>query len=228
MTSGPRAPRGPIKVRPMTARDQAVLDLALPYLVDYPGTGEHGEQAGHWYRRRAAPELILREFLLATGREHLLDEHSGREVEVHLPQGGETQYGVTIWFRNGDRLRQFVEFPKLRGFMGQLLVGIAETLPRRRARRRRRRPRDAVTVARVLAIHYLSRSGGGERTLEEAAELYRTTMDQALARNRAAGRAALAEMGGSAVWLASRTKPRADRAAGGLRSAVADRRGCRQ
>lgn len=172
----------------MTARDQAVLDLALPYVLEYTGSGDHGELAGRWYRRHAAPELILREFLLAAGREDLLDERSGREVEVHLPEGRETRYGVTLWFRNGDRLHRFVEFAELGGFMGQILVGIAETLPHRHAGRVRRRPRASATVARVSAIHYLSRSGGGERTIEEAAELYRTTMDQALARNRAAGR----------------------------------------
>lgn len=38
--------------------------------------------------------------------------------------------------------------------------------------RRRRRAHDAPTVARTLALHFLSRGGGGRRTLRSAAELY--------------------------------------------------------
>lgn len=84
--------------------------------------------------------------------------------------------------------RDFIECAQLGRFMGPMLSMIAATLPGRRRRRVRRRSRESSTIARVLAIHYLSRPGGGERTLEHAAELYRAALEVALTRNRQAGR----------------------------------------
>ncbi|MBF6606510.1 MAG: hypothetical protein IVW53_13130 [Chloroflexi bacterium] len=188
MSEGARPPTSPPPVRPPGDREQAILDLARRLVLEHPGSVENGEEVGLWYKMRGAPEVIRREFLKVTGREHLLDERSGREVELHLPSGDEKLFSLTIWFRNGDRLRDFVACADLGGFFRPMLSMVAATLPSRRKRRVRRRPREASTVARVLAIHYLSRRGGGERTLEQAAELYRASLDDALTRNRRAGR----------------------------------------
>lgn len=188
MSEGARPPAGPTPVRPPSDREQAILDLARRFVLEYPGSAENGEEVGHWYKMRGPPEVIRRKFLKVTGREHLLDERSGREVDIHLPAVDEKLMSVTIWFRNGDRLRDFIECAQLGGFMGPMLSMVAATLPGRRRRRVRRRSRESSTIARVLAIHYLGRAGGGERTLEQAAELYRAALEDALTRNRQAGR----------------------------------------
>jgi hypothetical protein len=187
MSEGARPPTGPTLVRPPSDREQAILDLALHFLLEYPGSAEDGGEVGHWYKMRGQPDAIRREFLRVTGREHVLDERSGREVELHLPSGDEKLISLKIWFRNADRLLDFVECADLGAFFTPVLSGVAAMLPGRHKRRVRRRPRKPPTIARVLAIHYLSRPGGGERTLEQAAELYRAAIEKAAKLNRQAG-----------------------------------------
>jgi hypothetical protein len=188
MRHGPGEASGPRPKRPATAREQAILGLARQFALEYPGSAEKPEEIGRWYLRRGAPELIRREFLQVTDREDLLDRHSGKEIEIHLPQGDETLPSVTIWFRNGDRLRDFIEQMRVAGFMRSALSMVALTLPARRRPRARAGSREPATIARVLAIHYLSRGGGGRLTLEAAAELYRATLEDALGQNQQAGR----------------------------------------
>jgi hypothetical protein len=193
VTQGPRLSIGPPKRRAPSEREGTILALARRWVLEFPGSTDNGEQLGHWYRLTGNPELVRREFLKATGRSNLLDKLTGKEVELHLGRTNEGLIGVTVWFRNADRYRSFVKLLMGPGGMDSwftrwVLPPFADSLPGRTTPRARLRRREARTVARVLAIHYLSRSGGGTRTIEAAAELYRTEIERAAEGNRRAGR----------------------------------------
>jgi hypothetical protein len=188
VNSGPRLSQGPTDVRPPDEHERAILELARRYVLEYPGSPENGEQPGHWRRKVGTPDSVRTSFLKVAGRAQLLDGWTDREVEVH-PRGGEGVVGLTVWFRSGDRLRNFIKATHLEDSIWPgLLPSFAAILPGRQTRRRRWRDRRPATIARVLAIHYLSVEGGGTRILEDAARLYEEEMENAAERNRQAGR----------------------------------------
>jgi hypothetical protein len=184
----PRLSRGPTSVQPPTDLERKILDLARRYVMGFPGTPENRGAPGHWYKLDAPPEPIRVDFLKLTGRSALLDEMTDQELQLHMGRADEGLIGITIWFRNADR---YLAFLKRNGYENHLLPGllpaVADRLRGRAGPRSRLRTREAGTVARVLAIHYLSRSGGGSRTLADAAELYRTTMERYAQENAIAG-----------------------------------------
>jgi hypothetical protein len=53
---------------------------------------------------------------------------------------------------------------------GTALTSLADVMPERRPPRRREK--ESLTIARTLTLHYLSRAGGGTRTLSGAASLW--------------------------------------------------------
>jgi hypothetical protein len=151
-----------------------------------------GEQAGHWFRlRRAAPMTIRVAFLKVAGREELIGQTAGREVEVHLDRSAEGWIGITVWFRTADQFAAFLQKAGLQNAIHPgMLPAIGQALPARHTRghgRSRNRRHEPGTVARVLAVHYLSTEGGGTRSLEDAAELYRRELERAAETNRTAG-----------------------------------------
>ncbi|MGO9179318.1 MAG: hypothetical protein ACLQHS_08600 [Candidatus Limnocylindrales bacterium] len=192
MSSGPRLSRGPVILRSANEREQAILHVARRYVLAFPGSPERGELADHWYRVRRGPSAVIRrEFLKAAGREELLDETTGHEVELHLGRHREGWIGVTVWFRTADRLNHFLKATHLENAMTPgMMQAAVEALPARHTRghgRARNRAHSAATVARVLAVHYLSTDGGGSRSLEEAAQLYREELQRTAEANRRAG-----------------------------------------
>ena len=134
---------------------------------------------------------MRREFLKAAGREELLDQTSGREVELHLARHGEGWIGVTVWFRTADQLSRFLKAAHLEhAITPGMMQAAVQALPARRTRgqpRTRNRGPVTATIARVLAVHYLSTEGGGSRSLEEAARLYREELERLAEANRRAG-----------------------------------------
>jgi len=191
MTKEPRLLQGPPPVQPASECEQKILALARRYAMEFPGSPDNGGQPGHWYKPDAPPELVRVDFLKAAGRSHLLDELAGHELEVHRGRADQGLIGITVWFRNADRYRSFLKALKGAGFdswfADAFLPLQADSIHGRERPRARLRPREGATVARVLAIHYLSRSGGGSRTLEESAELYRTEMERFAQENKIAG-----------------------------------------
>lgn len=161
-------------------------------MLEHPGSVENGEEVGHWYRTRGTPATVRAAFLKAAGREALLDDTTGREVEVHLGRHRQGWIGVTLWFRTADQLDRFLKAADLdHAVLPGLLPIVARTLPARHTRgrpRARNSPRTIGTIARVLAVHYLSDAGGGRRSLENAARLYQEETERAAERNRQADR----------------------------------------
>jgi hypothetical protein len=179
------------EIPPPNKREGAILNLARSFVLEYPGSGHDGERTDGWYRRRGSPEVIRAEFLKATSRGHLIDTDVGR-VQVHLGRSRDGVIGLTVWFGNADRMRTFLRSTGLENaIMPGLLPFIASTLPGPRREtngQTRDRRRRTSTIARALAIHYLSTAGDGRRTLADAASLYESVLQAAARSNVEAGR----------------------------------------
>ncbi len=179
-------------MRAANERERAIVELARRYVLAFPGSPERGEPADRWFRVRRGPSAVIRrEFLKTVGRGALIDQTSGHEVELHLARHRDGWIGVTVWFRTADRLGRFLKAAQLETtIIPGMMQAAVLALPGRRTRgqqRTRSRGPAAATVARVLGVHYLSTAGGGSRSLEEAARLYRQEMEQLAEANRRAG-----------------------------------------
>jgi hypothetical protein len=109
-------------------------------------------------------EVVRREFGRRFGRREL-GPRSAEEVDASRAQEGVIRVTYTLTsVRDWDRLRAA-------GFLaGDVLAGLRGVFRDRAVKRNRNH--DPQTIIRAVAVHYLSRNGGGDRTAVTAAELY--------------------------------------------------------
>lgn len=149
-------------------REEAILAIAGEY------TDDHGTPAAVRGRFRQAlgrsdeePPSLVTYDMAERGVFRITVEYrsafaAGRLIRFLHPDGDHKRYATTP-----DGRRVLVNAPAL---IARRIGSIAGR-NLHQANRRRGRFRASSAVARVLAIHYLSRTGGGDRTLEEAARL---------------------------------------------------------
>lgn len=144
-----------------TDREEAILTVARSYADDHGGPG-----------------LVRQHFLRVVGRP---DTEPTRLIEFDASRLRSGTLGVTVWVRSAldlDRVMRSLGQPAhdappahdhpAREVARRLVRGYRRHL--HQSERRRARYRASSAVARALAIHYLSRQGGGSCTLERAAQ----------------------------------------------------------
>jgi hypothetical protein len=138
----------PVTPTPIKDRDDLILELAEDLLA----------------LKVADAEWVRREFGRRFGRGEL-GPQSAEDVDTSHAHEGVVRVTYTLTsVRDWDRLRAA-------GFLaGDHLAGLRGVFRDRGVQRNRWR--EPETIVRAMAVHYLSRAGGGERSAEAAAELY--------------------------------------------------------
>jgi len=166
----------------LDGRERRILAVAREYIgID---GAEIGATPGERVWRSGDAGAVRRHFLTVVGRIDLPDRRPPRmRVQLEFQLFGSGRMKVSGEVRTRDELRMALRaFGEPVPFIlgkdvplsvtegGRSVTDLTELMPERRPPRRREK--ESFTLARTLTLHYLSRAGGGTRTLAAAASLW--------------------------------------------------------
>lgn len=162
------------------SREDVILSVASDYLI---GQERPGGKPGIRYVRVDSPEAIRRTYLTAAGYGSLVSDEEATGVEIDLTRAAYGVLGIKLWIHDRptlNRLKRIVDLSSLPLYVATEGKGVldpwgflAKTTLRDAGTHRSREQRlDPRAVAAGLGVYYLSRGGGGRRTINQAAQIF--------------------------------------------------------
>ena len=170
--------------RQVDERESRILKVAREYVgIDRAEIDPDAAPGERIWRSGDAGD-VRRHFLEVVGRADLPDRRPPRErvnlrwdvgsgrmhVSGEVRTRGELTMAIRAFGQDPAAFSLGVNVPMNVAVAGRELSTVIDLLPDRWPPRRRER--DSLTIARTLTLHYLSRAGGGTRTLSGAAALW--------------------------------------------------------